>query len=202
MKAIRRVPRQERSQRRLDAILTAAAERFADPGFEATTMESIAEAAETSIGSLYQFFPNKRALFRAVAERCLARASEYYLALLGPAPHTRHWTELLDGFVDGFFAFQAKDPFFRAVVTNIELYGEFAEADEAMLRGFAGTTERLLLVWAPALAADRRRVVATMIVEVIAAMLVVSNRQPAELARSMIAETKTMLRRYLEPLLA
>ena len=55
----RRVPVQERSKKRLEAILEAAARLFAGSGYEQTTMEGIAEAAGTSIGSVYQFFPNK-----------------------------------------------------------------------------------------------------------------------------------------------
>ena len=59
----RRVPTQERARRRVARILDAAALVFAEQGFEAATMEDIAARAETSIGSIYQFFPNKLAIF-------------------------------------------------------------------------------------------------------------------------------------------
>ena len=43
-----------------------------------------------------------------------------------------------------------------------------------------------------------RPVVATMMVEILTAMLIVSTRRPAE-AKALMAETKVLLRRYLSP---
>jgi AcrR family transcriptional regulator len=72
--AARRPPprRQERGQRRIAAILDAAAALFTSRGVEGTTMSAIAAHSATSIGSLYQFFPNREALVEALAERYLA----------------------------------------------------------------------------------------------------------------------------------
>jgi AcrR family transcriptional regulator len=64
--------RQERGQRRIAAILEAAAALFAGRGVEGTTMSAIAAQSGTSIGSLYQFFPNREALVEALAEQYLA----------------------------------------------------------------------------------------------------------------------------------
>jgi AcrR family transcriptional regulator len=46
----------------VDAILQAAAEVFADLGYARTTTNKIAERAGVSVGSLYQYFPNKDSL--------------------------------------------------------------------------------------------------------------------------------------------
>src|SRR5271163_3338078 len=81
----RKTPVQARSRERVERILDAAAVVFADAGYEAATTEAIAERAGTSIGSLYQFFPNKRALFDGVARRHLERGSELFDALLAAA---------------------------------------------------------------------------------------------------------------------
>ena len=64
--------RQERGQRRIAAILEAAAALFTSRGVEGTTMSAIAAQSGTSIGSLYQFFPNREALVEALAEQYLA----------------------------------------------------------------------------------------------------------------------------------
>jgi AcrR family transcriptional regulator len=64
--------RQERGQRRIAAILEAAAALFTSRGVEGTTMSAVAARSETSIGSLYQFFPNREALVEALAEQYLA----------------------------------------------------------------------------------------------------------------------------------
>src|SRR5437660_11097229 len=70
--SLRRRPRQERGERRIDKILKAAAFVFAKVGYEAATTNAIARQAGTSIGSLYQFFPNKEAILHALAGRYLA----------------------------------------------------------------------------------------------------------------------------------
>jgi len=59
---VRKEPRQARSKQMVDAILQAAAETFARHGYARATTNKIAERAGVSIGSLYQYFPNKDAL--------------------------------------------------------------------------------------------------------------------------------------------
>jgi len=58
----RRKPRQVRAELTRERILTAAAHVFADHGYAAGTTNRIAERARISIGSLYQYFPNKDAI--------------------------------------------------------------------------------------------------------------------------------------------
>lgn len=58
-----RVPQQARSRQKRDAILAAAADLFAAKGYEATTADDIANAAEVSIGTFYSYFRNKRQVF-------------------------------------------------------------------------------------------------------------------------------------------
>src|SRR3989304_375194 len=67
-KADIRGPKQERGRRRVALILNTAAEVFAEMGYEAATTIKIAERANISVGSLYQFFPNKDAIVRALVD--------------------------------------------------------------------------------------------------------------------------------------
>jgi AcrR family transcriptional regulator len=62
----RRAPRRARGQLRVEALLASAAEVFALKGFDAATMTEIAAQAESSIGSLYQFFRTKEAVGEAL----------------------------------------------------------------------------------------------------------------------------------------
>jgi AcrR family transcriptional regulator len=62
----RRIPQQERGERRVAQLLDAAAAVIAATGYEAATMCEIAERAGAPIGSLYQFFPNKTAIVQAL----------------------------------------------------------------------------------------------------------------------------------------
>lgn len=64
----RKRPVQARSQRTVDAVLKAAAQVFASRGYAAGTTNHIAERAGVSIGTLYEYFPNKDALLVALME--------------------------------------------------------------------------------------------------------------------------------------
>ena len=57
-----RAPKRARGKQRVAELLQAAAEVFAEKGYEAATMTEIAARASAPIGSLYQFFPVKEAL--------------------------------------------------------------------------------------------------------------------------------------------
>jgi AcrR family transcriptional regulator len=58
----------------VERILDAAARIFDDVGYHATTTNHVADLAEVSIGSLYQYFRNKDALLVGLAERHLDEA--------------------------------------------------------------------------------------------------------------------------------
>ncbi|MES3039521.1 MAG: TetR/AcrR family transcriptional regulator [Pseudomonadota bacterium] len=63
-----RKPKQSRSRATVDAIVEAGFRSVATHGTQATTRQ-IAEAAGISIGSLYEYFNNKEAIFTAMHER-------------------------------------------------------------------------------------------------------------------------------------
>lgn len=65
----RKTPRQERSEATVEAILAATARVLSKAGFERASTNAIARVAGVSIGSLYQYFPNKEALVATLLER-------------------------------------------------------------------------------------------------------------------------------------
>lgn len=66
---LRRQPKQQRGKERVEKILDAAAAVFDQVGYQAATTHLIAARAGTAIGSLYQFFPDKAAIFQAMELR-------------------------------------------------------------------------------------------------------------------------------------
>jgi AcrR family transcriptional regulator len=64
----RKQPTQHRATKTRQRILDAAAHVFAEYGYAAGTTNRIAEYAGLSIGSLYQYFPNKDAVLRALMD--------------------------------------------------------------------------------------------------------------------------------------
>ena len=65
----RKLPRQARSKATVDAVITAAAQILIEHGYEGATTARVAERAGVSVGSLYQYFPNKEALIAVLIER-------------------------------------------------------------------------------------------------------------------------------------
>jgi AcrR family transcriptional regulator len=99
----RKRPSQSRSAVTVKAILDATARILVERGYAATSTNAVAERAGVSVGSLYQYFPNKDALIaalhtrhieqmKAVIERALARAMDVDL--------DTGLTELIEGAVE------------------------------------------------------------------------------------------------------
>ncbi len=68
----RRIPRQERAEWTVEAIMEGAAQILEDGGLAAFTTNAVAERAGVSIGTLYQYFADKNALLVAMAKREVA----------------------------------------------------------------------------------------------------------------------------------
>ena len=65
----RKKPTQARARATCDAILEASAQLLETHGYAGVTTNSIAERAGVSIGSVYEYFPNKDAIFAALKAR-------------------------------------------------------------------------------------------------------------------------------------
>jgi len=196
--AARRVPTQVRAKKRVERMIDAAAHVFAEEGYGAATMEGIAARAETSIGSIYQFFPNKLSLFNALAEHYHGKLRVFFDLLLSGPLLEQPWEVILDSGIDAFMEFHQNEPGFRAVWAGLHLTEQVVTEGEAINRDFAKRLETILAAKLPGVAARQRPVIATMMVEVLTWMLVVCVRRPAE-AKALMTETKAMLGRYLAP---
>jgi AcrR family transcriptional regulator len=65
----RRIPTQKRARDRVAKILAVASQLIAEKGSEAMKMSEIVELAGVSFGSLYQYFPDRTAIIRTLADR-------------------------------------------------------------------------------------------------------------------------------------
>ncbi|WP_179221626.1 TetR/AcrR family transcriptional regulator [Inquilinus limosus] len=65
----RRRPRQDRSREMVERILEAGRSLLQEVGFKGLTTIAIGERAGLSVGSLYQYFPNKEAVMLELARR-------------------------------------------------------------------------------------------------------------------------------------
>jgi AcrR family transcriptional regulator len=184
----------------VEQILDAAAQVFAERGYDAATTEEIARLGGTSIGSVYQFFPNKLAIFNAIAVRYIERCQALFDTFMTPAAIHEPWQNLLGHAIDGFAALNRNEPGFRAILVNWRISADMLLANEEVNREFARRAEVVLSAQAPSLTPARRTLVATVIVEVVSAMLLLCVRRPSADSDTILAEAKTLLFRYLEPI--
>jgi AcrR family transcriptional regulator len=70
-RAMRKAPRQRRSQSTVESLVEAGARVLAQKGWANFTTNEVARIAGVSIGSLYQYFPNNLAIAEAIRKRHL-----------------------------------------------------------------------------------------------------------------------------------
>ncbi|RKP46165.1 TetR/AcrR family transcriptional regulator [Pararobbsia silviterrae] len=97
---MRKAPKQARSRATIDAILDAAAHILGERGWQGLTTNDVAQAAGASIGSLYQYFPNKLALIEAVRRRHFDDVlAVLHAAADRSAPRSARIAALVDGMI-------------------------------------------------------------------------------------------------------
>lgn len=193
----RNAPTQARSQARLARVLDAAAELFAEHGYDGTTMEAIATHAGSSIGSVYRFFKNKHEVFSAVAARLMVREEELIAELFQQSASMSGWPEMIDAVIDAYVTLQDEDPAWRGVWLNVQLGGDIAQAGDEASAGIVEQVTGVMAFFAPQLPLSRRRVVAQTLFELVASMLLMSARHQEETRRALLVETKRVVKLYV-----
>src|SRR5258705_996894 len=79
---VRVKPQQERATLRLANFLDAAAELFAEIGYEAATMTAIAERSGSGIGTLYHYFPDKQSMAFALLNQYAQKIEAHWKPLM------------------------------------------------------------------------------------------------------------------------
>ena len=98
---MRREPVQRRSAARVSSILDACAALLDEFDYDELTTSKIAERAGVPIGSLYQYFPDKRAVVQALTMRNLdAFSAEVERIFTGTVP--AGWQEAVDQVIDTY----------------------------------------------------------------------------------------------------
>lgn len=126
----RRLPVQARSRERVDRILDAAAQLLSEQGYNAVKTNHIAKRAGVSIGSVYQFFPNRFAIFHALAARYQDRIAEMLDEYMGPKAKPRPWEQAIDEVIDMYAEMWRQEWSFFGVWLAIQNTAELREADE------------------------------------------------------------------------
>jgi AcrR family transcriptional regulator len=118
----RKTPVQARSTQTVEVILQACIQVLLDGGLERLTTTRVAQRAGTSVGSIYQYFPNKQSLLAAVLERHLMQvvmAVEAACASAKGQSTAAMASAVVDAFVTAKFADTAASRALYAVAAEV-----------------------------------------------------------------------------------
>lgn len=197
---VRKSPSQKRAIERVQYILDVVAQLLDEVGAEGITTNLIALRAEIPIGSLYQYFPNKHAILKAVGERHLERVNAMILEFLQDSPDVSHWEELTDRIIDAFAQLYKTEPGFIPLWSNKNLDPELVKIDRKNNRAIADFVADLFFGVIPWMKEKKEMtVMSRIIVEVTDSVLSrwLRESQDQELADGILQELKVMLKAYM-----
>lgn len=195
---MRRKPLQARSQERVRRILQVAEALFVAEGYAATTTSAIAARAQVPIGSLYQFFPDKAAILKALAQHYNELLYQQFVALgqtAGDLPLPTYLEQLIDT-TDRFFSEQPGyyAVFIQALGSVPEIADIEAAADAQLIQDLAWA----LAQREPRLAPADCDAIAFVLVKAIGTLLWLSLSQAPPFRQRLVAETKRFAVSYLQ----
>jgi AcrR family transcriptional regulator len=130
----RKQPKQARSAELVTAILDAAAQVLAREGVQRFTTARVAEKAGVSVGSLYQYFPNKAAILFRLQSDEWRQTSELMRVILEDGE--RPPFERLRALTHAFIRSECDEAGMRAALNDAApLYRDAPEAHEARASG-------------------------------------------------------------------
>lgn len=144
MSLARKEPAQQRSRERVERMLAAARDLIAEHGSDAMKMGEVAERAGVSIGSLYQFFPDKSAIIRTLAERFTTENRACIEAELAGVSDERSLLDAFARLVDTYYAICLAEPVMRDIWSGTQVDKALRELELADSRACA---EALARVW-------------------------------------------------------
>lgn len=193
---LRRVPVQGRSVARVQRMLDACADIVDEVGYEGLTTTLLAERAEVAIGSVYQFFPDKRAIVQALTLRNM----EAYLLRLAARFETGsfdHWWDGVDAGIDEYIDMHRSVPGFRTLhfgdVVDVHLLDEDRDNNAVIAEQLA----RLLVEQFQVEESPRLRFSLEIAVEASDALIKLAFRRNPDGDEAVIGEAKALIREYL-----
>lgn len=198
---LRRTPQQARSKARLARVLQAAERVLVEEGVQALTTTRVAAEAKVSVGSLYQYLPDRDAIVDALAAGYFARLEAAMDDLVRAAAAER-WSDPVGVLIDAFAALYRTEHGFRALWFGSGLTERTRAADREHKRRMADGVRRVLL--ALGIARDDAALERACHAAVLAADALAQEafRRDPEGDPGLLDEAKLMLRGYLSALAA
>ena len=195
--SVRVAPQQERSARRLAGFLQAAAELFSEIGFEATTMQAIADRRNSSIGALYNYFPDKQSVAATLLGR-YAEELDWRLKSLMEHSEKLSTVQFAGLFIESFIDFAQERPAYLNLLSAPIRFRRDPAARKALRTIIADA----FLTKNPSLSLERALLAANVAVQIVKGMMNLYLESDAKTKPLVVAEFRRVLTSYLEEILA
>jgi AcrR family transcriptional regulator len=195
---LRRQPRQKRGERRIEGLLDAADRVIASVGYEAATTNAIAREAGASVGSLYQFFPDKEAILLALAARYRAELHALHDRVFTVQTARLPPEELFDRVVETLAAFYRAHPGCRPMLFGSASVPALATAAATLHQECVDRVDTMIGLGMPHIPPARRRLLANLNVTVLKALLPLAESPDPRVRAEVLAEIKRMLIAYFQ----
>jgi AcrR family transcriptional regulator len=193
-----RQPRQERGQRRVDAILDATAAIVAEGGLPAATMHAIARRSGTTIGSLYHFFPDRDAVVVALAERHGVAIGEMAAVLAGVDWQALSLEDAVDRYVETGIEYVRRHPdLFPVAQAALAIRPDLRQRETSPEHLLLAVTKAIVAARTPDAPAAERTVRAVMMLALVEGVVERSTRITNPSPATMLRELKRALCAYL-----
>jgi AcrR family transcriptional regulator len=196
---MRRQPRQVRSQERVSQILDVAERLFIADGYNATTTNAIATGAKVSIGSLYQFFPDKGAIVGALAMRYTEQLHYRFMELDATEMANLNLPAYVDLIVDTTAQFFTDYPGYHSIFMQVQgTIPELEEIENAADTQLIADLAISLSRYHPGLMAIDYEAISFTLVKAVGTLLWLSLSQEQLLGQRLVIETKRLMLSYLQ----
>lgn len=126
---LRRAPSQKRSRERVERMLAAASDVIAEQGSDAMRMGEVAERAGVSIGSLYQYFPDKGSIIRTLADRYNTLGRDCIEAELAGVSDAEGFRAAFGGLIDTYYQLFLAEPVMRDIWSGTQADKQLRDID-------------------------------------------------------------------------
>ncbi|WP_312885651.1 TetR family transcriptional regulator [Lipingzhangella halophila] len=181
---------------RVRKMLDACAELLDEIGYSELSTTRIADRAGVAIGSVYQFFPDKKAIAQALGLRYLDTFSARVTDRLRQGTFV-HWTEAVDVIIDEYLDMHRNVSGFRVLHFGDIVDVRLLDANADNNRVIATRLRELLISIAGVDDSDELRHASMVAVEAADAVLKLAFRQDPDGDPRLIEETKLLIRGYL-----
>lgn len=197
-KILRHQPTQKRSRDRVAIILRAAETVFQKVGYDSATTNAIAEEANIPIGSLYQYFRNKKSILVTLSDKYTNDLRDLFKVHFSYPVTKETIYQLADRLIDQLCNFYANHPAFRVVFYGSGRSDDLGQTSDVLMEEIIKHVFYALSMVMPLNDTKKVSIIATVIVRSVRSSIPYAINKDSTINEDMMREIKKMTNAYLK----